>query len=350
MAFRPDSHVEQVAAHLREQLRQGRWTGQMPGALKLEQELGASHTIIDRALRLLEADGLLVNQGPGRRRRIELSQAKPARLRVCILHYEDMKDADLNLLVDQLNRSGHHAGFAEKSLQQLGMNPKRIGSLLECSEADAWVVVAGSQEVLEWFARQPVPAFALYGRFKDVDIAAAAPRKLPTIELLVERLIELGHRRMVSIVRREHRKPSLTATSQCFLDQLEANGIPTGDYNLPDWDDSPQDLQRLLDSLFAHTPPTALLIDEPAVFLAARDHLARNGICAPERVSLACYDHMPAFDWQLPAITHIAWEPQKIIRCVVRWADQIGKGIDKRRLTLVDSRLVEGGTIGPVAS
>ena len=67
---RLSSHVEQVAQHLRTELLKGRWSGQMPGALKLEQEVGASHTIIDRALRLLEKDGWLENLGPGRRRRL----------------------------------------------------------------------------------------------------------------------------------------------------------------------------------------------------------------------------------------------------------------------------------------
>lgn len=347
MAFRPESRVDQVAAHLRNQLRQGRWTGLMPGTKKLGNELAVSHSLIDRALRLLEKEGLLVNQGPGRRRRIRRSQAKTSRMKVRVLAYEDTPSPDIIQLLGELQLAGHEAALAEKSMHALGMDTARIRRFVDRTPADAWVVVAGSRELLAWFAQRPIPAFALYGRSGGVEIAAAAPRKLPAIGQLVQRLTELGHRRIVGILRREHREPPITPVAQHFLDVLASLGIPTGSYNLPNWDDSPQDLQRLLDSLFEHTPPTALLIDEPAVLLAARDHLARKGIHAPQHLSMACFDKMPGFEWQLPAITHIAWDMEKLIRPVVLWANQVGKGREPRRLTLVDSVLIEGGTIGP---
>ena len=345
MAFRLNSHVEQVASHLKQQLKQGRWQGEMPGAMKLEQEVDASHTIIDRALRLLEKEGVLIAQGPGRRRRIATKRPQATKLRVRILLYDVCND-DMVRLLNLLHQAGHDVDFAEKTMAQLGMDLTRITRYVRTQDADAWVIIAGSQELLQWFADQPTPAFALYGRIKDAKLACAGPRKLGAAGELLEKLIELGHQRIVSIVREERRKPSPSGMEQFFLRTLEDHGIATGPYHLPDWGDSPEELQRLLDALFEHTPPTALLIDEPSIMIAAKDHLASRGIIAPRDVSIACYDSDQVLDWCRPSITRIVWDSEKVRRCVVRWANQVAKGNDPRRMTLIDSELDLGGTIG----
>jgi DNA-binding GntR family transcriptional regulator len=67
----------QVAAHLREGLLAGRWSGEMPGVPTLAAELGIDRKTVDAALRQLDGEGLLVPQGAGRRRRIVLPTGKP---------------------------------------------------------------------------------------------------------------------------------------------------------------------------------------------------------------------------------------------------------------------------------
>ncbi len=351
MLFRPLSHVEQVAAHLRAELEQGRWTGEMPGVFKLEEYLGVNHGILHRALHLLEQEGVLENQGRGKSRRIVMSGSGSAKLTVRVLLYErpDLWNSYLLDLMHLLRGEGHDAGFADKTLSELGMNVGRISRFVKAQEADAWVVVAGPHDVLEWFSRQPEPAFALYGLTKDIPLPFAGPRKIPAIGELLGCLFELGHSRIVQLVREERRKPKLGGIERFILGEMEQRGITTGPYNIPDWGNCPAELQEKLDSLFKHTPPTALLVDEPAIYLAVRDHLARRGICCPEQVSLACFDADPAFDWLLPQVTHIAWDPRPVIRAVVRWVNRVGKGRNDRRATLTKARLVMGGTIGPIA-
>jgi DNA-binding transcriptional regulator YhcF (GntR family) len=62
--------TEQVAEHLRGELHRGRWTETIPGLQKLAEELEVNSKTIEYALNLLEAEGLLVGQGAGRKRRI----------------------------------------------------------------------------------------------------------------------------------------------------------------------------------------------------------------------------------------------------------------------------------------
>lgn len=116
----------------------------------------------------------------------------------------------------------------------LGVDAGRVKRFAEKTPADAWVVLAGSREVLEWFARQDVPALAMFGRFSDLPIAATGPRMIPALKIAVQRLVALGHRRIVVMVHSERRMPSPALFEQAFLDELKGLGIKTNlSYNLP---------------------------------------------------------------------------------------------------------------------
>jgi len=77
-------------------------------------------------------------------------QAEPRALRVMILLYEE-SDRLAGYMVDllhQLQNTGHHAIFAEKTMREFKMDVRRIARFVEKTEADAWVVAAGPRNVL----------------------------------------------------------------------------------------------------------------------------------------------------------------------------------------------------------
>jgi hypothetical protein len=345
------SGPEQVAECLRDELVRGRWTGLLPGIHTLSAELGYPRKPVERALLLLEKQGLLMPQGVGRRRKIVIPKGFTApALRVRILHYQQI-DLKLDYVLDlqhRLMEAGHSVGFAAKPLLELGLDAKRVAELVRKTDTDAWVVFAGSREVLEWFANQPVPAFAMFGRRRSVRIAGTGPDKLPALVAAVRRLVALGHRKIAMLVREEHRQPRPSPYARTFLDELEAHGIFTGSYHLPDWEDSGEGFRRCLDSLFRITPPTALILDEAFLFNLAQHHLARRGVLAPQHVSLVCSDPDPAFGWADPSVAHIRWDSRQVVRRIVRWADNVARGKDDRCQTLTKAEFVEGGTIAPV--
>jgi len=346
------SASEQVAAHLRRELQSGKWTDTMPGEHRLVAELGGSHNTIKEALRQLEAEGLLINQGLGKQRRIHLPRKEVAKLQIQILLYEkaDRRTDYLVEMIHLLQEAGHHAAFADKAMDDLGMNMGRIARFVKSKKADAWIVASGPRDVLDWFAEQATPAFALFGRAVHIPLAGISPKKAGAYAEVVERLVEMGHRRIVRLVREERRKPTPGFLERLFLEELEKHGIKTGAYNLPDWQDTDEGLRKLLDELFRHTPPTALLIDGAMLFSATRNHLAQKGILAPKHVSLVCSDPEPIFGWDAPSVTHITWDHSPLIRRVVKWANNIGRGKDDRRKSTVKAKLVTGGTIGPLPS
>ena len=346
------SATGQLADYLKEEIRAGRWTDRMPGENWLMKNLQVGRGTVRTAMAQLEAEGVLVAHGQGRWRRIVMSREgyTTRKIRVRILLYEKQSQGDLDnsSLLNQLLEAGIDAGFAEKSLKDLGMAVERVARYVKKNPADAWVVSAASREILGWFAGQATPVIAMYGRHKDLPIAAAFTIMIPGMIVAVRRLIELGHKRIVMLAREERRKPQLSRPEQAFIDELQAAGIKTGEYNLPDWEESREGLSRLIDELFRFSPPTALIFQEAQLFAAARYHLADRGIIAPRDVSLVVADSDPSFAWCNPIPSHIRWDYQSVVRHVVRWAKKVAQGKEDRRQSGTESEFVEGGTIGPV--
>lgn len=348
------SVTDQVFETLREGILSGRWRGTLPGRYRLARELGVNHKTVETAVRRLEQEKWLVSQGGTRRRKIVLPKGKKTtrrELRVRILPY-DGASRHLPYLLEMLYKlrtAGFAADYSLKTLDDLGMDAGRVARFVKKTPADAWVVVGGSREVLEWFPRQEVPVLALLGGFANLPIAATGPTMVPALIGVVRRLVSLGHRRIVMMSRTERRKPTPAKSEQHFLKELEALGINTGSYHLPDWENTADGLREGLDMLFRHTPPTALIFSEPLICLAAQQHLARRGIHAPEHVSLICTDTEPCLAWCQPALSHFAWDPQPVVKRVVQWTKNVTAGKVDKRQALFEGTLVEGGTIGPVA-
>ena len=339
------SHAEQLAEFLRGQILAERWTDQMPGILRLEGELGVCRDTVEAAMKQLENEGLLTGGGPGRRRQITLPMdgPQPRALRVMIFRGARQFDDTMIALQAGLALAGYSVHIASKTQQELGGNLRKVARFVKKTEADAWVVVSGASELLEWFVEEDIPAIALFGQFRQLPITAVGIDKSRAVTEAVRRLTTLGHRRIVTLAQQV--SDSWRST---FFAELEASGITTGAYNLTTWDGSPEDFHRRLDLLFGLSPPTALFLAESPYFLAAQAHLARRGLLAPEQVSLICDDPSPAFDLQIPSVAHCTWDARTVVRRVVRWADNIARGIKDKRQSLVQARFEAGGTMGPV--
>jgi DNA-binding LacI/PurR family transcriptional regulator/DNA-binding transcriptional regulator YhcF (GntR family) len=350
-SFRTKSTAEQLADFLKEQILRGFWQNHMPGAPTVAKSLEVDHRMVISAFEILEKEGLLVSGGVGKRRRITVKedQTRPV-MKFQILCYEET-DRKLFYLLDlqhKLMDAGHICSFSSISLTGLKMDLAKLKRHVEKNKADAWIIFAGSREILEWFSQQETPAFALAGRMNGIRIPGCRPNKVVVLKIVARRLIELGHRRIVLMVREERRKPKPAMLEREFLEILETHGIKTGAYNLPDWSDNIEDFHRCLSSLLKHTPPTAIILDESQYFTAAQLHLAYKGIIAPRDVSLVCTDPNPAFNWCQPAASHIDWDSDALVRRILRWADHVARGQEDFKQDLTSASFVEGGTIGPL--
>jgi LacI family transcriptional regulator len=349
------SFAEQVAAHLRQGLHDGRWSGRLPGVLRLAAECDVSTKEVRAALRQLEAEGLLSGRGPGRSRTIAASAtgAVAPPLRVAIQRHDarltDNLQTSLVLteIMHSLEAAGHEVFFCNKSQIELKHDVRRLASQLLETPADAWVVESGSRPLLEWCASQATPCLALYGRADNLPLACTGPDVVLAHQAATRHLLALGHRRIVFILREPRRKPTLGKSAHNFLEDLAAHGVPTGAYNLPDWEETPEGLSKLLERLFRHSPPTALIIDEIPHFIATVAFCARHGIRVPEHVSLISTDDDPSLAWCHPGFAHMRWDSKPVIRRVVRWVDAVRKGKADRKIINFPAEFIPGGSIGP---
>ncbi len=351
MFLRRVTIAEQTATHLREGFRTGRWSGTLPGELRLANELDISPQTLRTALRQLEAEGIVVSHGRGCQRTIvDLSNTHRA-LRIGILIHDvplntHTQDGMVQQIKQDLESAGHIAFLTRKSQVGLQHNLQRIQSMLAKTPADAWIISSGSPQVLEWFSSQPLPCLALYGRTEGLSIARTGPDKIPAYQAAVRQLIELGHHRIVLIVRGARRKPTLGQLESAFLNELSNHGITTGDYNLPDWKETPEGFHSLLKKLFHSTPPTALIVDEEPRMLAAMQFLLRHGIKVPEQVSLVATDDN-SLSWCHPTFAHMTWDTKQSLRRIVRWVAAVGKGRNDCTTINYPAKFISGGSIGP---
>lgn len=352
--FHPLSTVDQLANHLRSEIFRGQFTRELPGINQLASRLGCSPRTVTGALQLLLRERVITKQGVGRPFLVtpEKSDSPPG-MRVQLLPY-DVEDCEqdtiswhFNQIRTHLENAGHVFSFASRSLSQLDMEVKKVARHVKKADADAWIVASGSREILRWFSRQPKPAFALFGLQKDLQIAGVGPDKVSAYREVAHRLIALGHQRIVMLNRPSRRLPSPGFPELAFLEALQQAGIPTGAYNLPNWDESLAGIHRILDELFRLTPPTAMIIDEAKVFIAVQHDLARRGILAPENISLVATDQDPHLDYILPTVAHIRCDTTPWARRICKWADRVAIGKEDRCQTLTRAVFVEGDTIGP---
>ncbi|BCX46297.1 hypothetical protein HAHE_02050 [Haloferula helveola] len=342
---------EQLAEHLRRELARGRWNGLMPGKHRIAKELGLNNKTVESAFIQLEKEGLLVSQGAGRRRLIQLPDYFGSKriLRFAILFHdaEDRGQSYLVKLQDELVRYGHAVVSPSQHLVDLGMKAERVARVVERTEADAWIVISASSDVLEWFLAEKRKVFALFGRRRELPIPGVGPNKPDAYAAATRELIRLGHRRIVLLCPPERRHPEPGASERAFLAELASQGIPVGSFHLPEWDGSVESFYQRLESLFHFNRPTALILDEVRLFAAARSFLAAYGVRVPEDISLVCTDYDAWFNWCRPTVAHLRWDTGPVIRRIVRWASNVSRGKPDLRQVETPVEFVSGGTIGP---
>lgn len=346
--------VEQTARHLRELLEAGGLEGELPGLVRLAVALGVSKATLRGSIRILEQEGLITLSENGRKRLITRQVFVARRpLRLGILLYDALRNENTRIVQivleirNQLEQLGFDCFISTKDQCGLHHEVARLIRYVRQTRAEAWVVIAGSGELLQWFSQQATPCLAFAGRTRDLPLASVRPDTPGAFLVAVRQLIDLGHRRIVYLSHRLARLPVPSKPILAFAEELTAHGIPVGAYNLPDWEETDRGLHELLDSLFRVTPPTALIIEDVRLVQAVLLFLVQRKIMIPDQVSLVAADDDPAFAWCYPSMAHIAWEIEPVTRRIVRWANAIRNGSKDLKQLTYPAKFIAGGTIGP---
>lgn len=352
------SVIEQTANHLRQGICEIRWGGRFPGVPTITRECEVSANVARAAVRLLEAEGWLEPAGHGRRRRIASAKdgALTARvLRVGILLREPKPSLDPGFheailqIVHLLEEAGHAVFFTPKTQTELSHSLPRLRRMIDDLPADAWIVIDGSSQLLAWFSEQKTQTLAIGGQIGTLPISSVSPSLISAGTAAMQRLVELGHRRIVLICSRNERAGAHLPhhTVKSALGRLAACGVKISPYNLPEWDETPAGLQELLQSLFRVTPPTALMIMRPTWATGVLSFLATRGLRVPQQISVVGYGLESLNPWHVPALAHLRADDMPVVRRTVRWVRQVARGVVTPRKFEYPGLFVDGPSLGP---
>lgn len=348
--------IEQTAAHLREGFRAGRWSGKLPGVLRLADELVVSKQIVREALSLLEAEGWIKNEGAGRARWITGGPADHGTrrlLRVVVLFHDSMKNLlshTAHLMFEtrrKIEAAGHVCVFSGTSISVMGGRPSRLAKLVDAEKADAWIVVGAPRNVLEWFVARQVPVLAFGGRFQDLPLPCGATSMSGGIRSAMDILRDHGHRRVSLMVTDILKQPQPVPSVELFQSILREWGVTPGEFHLPSYEETMEGVQRCLDNLFRVTPPTALLVLDPSHCAAVLAFLAMRGLRVPQDVSLVCMMPDPVLRMWSPPLAHFDWPLSQHINRMTRWVEGVARGRADQRQSILDVSFAPGGSIGP---
>jgi len=343
------SAARQVADHLRSEIQRLDLVGGLPGPRRLAEQLGVNHKTVETALDLLEEEGLLVAQGKGRRRKIQREsklQRGALRLHLLLNHRRDNSSALLTQILHRLREAGHAVTVAERRVDDYEKKPQEFLKWLEGKNSDAWIIHNGPRPLLEWLMERQKPIFAIAGERQELPIAGCGPDKIPAMRKAVAHLVSLGHRRIVLLARKQRLASGNGDLARAFIEELKRHELSVGEYNLPSWNPNPASFKRCLENLTRHAPPSAIIIDEPALFIATQQFFAARGLSAPKDLSMICMQQDPYFDWCRPKISHFEWDGAPMLRRILQWSNHMACGKPDIKQLDISSDYVEGGSVG----
>jgi len=140
--------VEQVTSHLKNLILDEQIQDEVPGVLEIANSLKINHKTASLALKLLEKEGLVKNQGPRRKRLVNrarvsgIIEKSVEKIRFGVLLYESL-DRWLPLVAQMessLNADGHIVTYLQKTLVDSKMDLGSIVREARKKEVDAWML------------------------------------------------------------------------------------------------------------------------------------------------------------------------------------------------------------------
>lgn len=348
---------EQTACYLRKCIREGQFAGALPGVEALAAVCDVSPVTMRAALRQLEEDGTLLPATAGKPRQISESTSADAgasrALRIMILPGERIEDEDgtfqqtVTQLRARLESAGHVCTVTARSQSQMGYDPRAVRKYLQGFSPDAWIIIGGGRDTLEWLATLPVPVMGIGGNCAGLPISSTGMDTAPPFREGVRRLVDLGHRRIVFLAPAFLRGAGASPCAGILTEELASCGVYASDYNFPNWEETPAGLVRVLHGCFQVTPPTALIVTYSSWVAGVLSFMASRNLRVPEHVSLLCLGSDHWMSWHRPEVARMCGDDSAMIRQILHWSQAIARGQTQQRHQRFPLNLIEGGSVGP---
>lgn len=349
---------EQLAAEISKEITAGVWTERLPGHRILGKRYDVSRPTCERALNILEANGLISPAEPGKMRKILRKESKKAasdQLHLLVVidsrHPPTQEDAALILQIEDFWKS---EGGQTSRVQCDLMRIRKPAYLLK-----KWISASGANCVffdtitLEWVKAVEtfkLPCYATGGSLRgSVGLLSGSGFKIvDCITGLLREVLELGHRRILLVMGRATPEEVMTSavqesTAPIFAENWDGEEVSFS-HMIPDLV-HPSDWHEWWRMTLTKERPSVVITENVFQAICLNNYCLAHGIQMPRDMSLVVLEDADFLAWLQPSPTRYRHLHEDALRHFRSW---VRGGFPHGSIKFLGAELVDGGqTLGP---
>jgi len=345
----------QVATTILEGMDSGLWIDQLPGERELAQSFRVGRNTVRRALKQLEAQGVVkAKQGIGYRllrsrragyratsRSVGLILPVPfALVRPSSAIWADHLRAalfDWGLGLDIHSGPSFFGNRAEKSLPVLVSRHRH-----QC-----WIVLASSLPTQKWFAESGVPCLLAGSSHRGIDLPSVDLDRRGLCRHAAGLLLARGHEHIAFF----HSTTGMAGDiegAEGFLEAVGSSSHKGARAQIVTHEPDAAGIESKVRRLFtSNDSPTGVLVSNPLHFLTVFSTLLQMGKRVPADVSLISQDYESVLDFLTPEPTCYELAPQVFARSLITLLEgMLNQTLSGRRQVRLIPDLRAGATLG----
>lgn len=322
--------AEQVADRLAAILSSDATTAKVPSCRELAESANVSVPTAMKALRMLEAQGLLARGGAGSRyQRLTPPDGGPERdahrLLLVRPSQQEAMDGSTRLVVDRILVEVSKLGWStEQAILAYGPDrhrpDRRWDTVVKRFQPQRMLVAAGTPLIASWAATTGVPTAFLGGTPGSFRIPTLGVSLSANLARLLPALIADGERH-ISLPVCGYGVEFFNALRARFEQIFNSFGLPfVASYHVPATTARGRTaLTGLLSQVLHARPPGVLIFANARQFLAALGQMEHAGLVMGRNVKVAVLSHDPILDWMEPQPASFRYPLERFHRIIFRW-------------------------------
>ncbi len=345
---------QQMALALKEDIGKGVWVGTLPGYRILQDRYQVSKVTCERALKLLETEGILKPPEPRKRREISVRSAKKCTNRdlgtLLIVSdigsnlFPDVKE----LLVDCAHFWSEQGGHIRQQVVDMPghLHPEKlINSWIQGTDVVAIVLFLPSSTWVDAARDTGLHVFRFGGGLGNPpDLGTQVGYMVnSTYPAVFDYLRAKGHRRLLIPWKQTYCnwRPVVVDVfkktyGDCLSEKEIENSIPLVDYlGVQDWHG------YWAKALSVHKP-TVVVLEKALEAVSLVCHCGAAGIAVPKNLSIFVMDGVSPISWISPPIANLTFEPRYEIKQFIKWVQGgfVPRGVLECPFTLDEGKSV----------
>lgn len=323
-----------AAEAIKAEIAAGRWTDRLPGIRVLATEIGVSQPTLATALAKLAEEKVLGRGGDRKAYRIlaggtpSASKAPTEAPRVIVLsHLEfgELPESARTVIEEMRHLIGKHGWSVELRVVDYvhAKQPHRSwDDLIPTDPFVPLIAVFGRPVIARWAQKHGLRMIFLGGIREGHTIPVVAVRSASMVDDAFSRLIALGHRQIV-IPLCERLPPFSNSIKEVVRERLEGAGVTyVASYHTPESDYmSPEVTWRMMEAIFARTPPTALVFLDWKELVTSCCLLWQLGMRVPDDVSVVLLNEQTEAGWFMPKLASFRFPTRRMAMTLAAWVE-----------------------------